>query len=260
MRARDYQGSPSDEFMGDGWKGHTWSDWEPLAPYVGTSAESGGRTKRLPETGPCLYRIRRGPTSNGRQSKDLLYIGETGSSLRSRWNSRLTGLRRAGGIQRTYTRSKAGPEAKAPKPTEWERSLARYRAAQISWTTNLPNGQDKRYRKGLEADLISSYRSARGQNPLLQFGLGAPDQDEVIEEVERVLASEAPDSQRAAALELTRSDAPMHSSQRSVRKPGKNTSSSRRALGSKREVQEEGPRRREAKSGAGNKGKRRLAP
>jgi hypothetical protein len=123
-----------------------WSDWHDLATAV-VPLQSPVPT----EAGLSRVRLRDSP--------GLLYIGQTGRSLRGRFRQLRTSMRRAAG----------GLDARAPHVAgrcvrEHER---RGGMIEVSWVATAD--LDKRERLGRECDLIAAYRRATGENPPCQF-------------------------------------------------------------------------------------------
>jgi hypothetical protein len=129
------------------WENHVWSEWSPLDVAIAP------RAAKAPDI-PGLYRLR----CSGQ--KRLIYIGETGDSLRKR----LRQLRKA--TEYVALGKPPGP------PHVAGGCLLKHESAgfvvEVSWTER--PSLDPRDRMGIECELIASYRKATGRNPTCQFG------------------------------------------------------------------------------------------
>lgn len=129
------------------WENHAWSEWSPLDTVITP------RKAKAPDTAG-LYRLR----CKGRTG--LIYIGETGASLRKRFRQ----LRKA---------TQNAADGKPPSPPHIAGScvLEHERAGlvvEVSWSET--KDLRPRDRKGIECELIGSYRKRMGTNPACQFG------------------------------------------------------------------------------------------
>jgi len=135
------------------WEGHAWSDWHQLDEAVLASAA-------IAPDEAGIYRIR------CRGEEGLVYVGETGKSIRGRFRQ----LRKA--TEYVAAGKRPGPPHVAGGCVlEHER---RGSVVEVSWFTT--RGVDGRDRKGIECELIAAYRKATGLNPTCQFG-GMPEHE-----------------------------------------------------------------------------------
>jgi hypothetical protein len=136
---------PADPRSGD-WEGHHWSEWATLD--IATAPDAA-----LAPNQPGLYRIR------CRGEPGLIYIGQTGSSLRGRFRQ----------LRKSMEYSAAGRPAEAPHIAGAcvQAHLEQGRVVAVSWVA-LP-GVGKRARLGLEVDLIAAYRRVMGESPTCEF-------------------------------------------------------------------------------------------
>jgi hypothetical protein len=138
---------PARDPQGPHWQGFGWSEWtqfihdNPLLMSAIGIGEQG------------LYRFRVAGRSG------LLYIGETGRTLKER----LDGHRRAARIAGQQPTTQHAAFAAAVRD-HW----AAGRDVEVSWAT-LPKGFPREERKGVECELIAAYRATVGRNPDFQF-------------------------------------------------------------------------------------------
>lgn len=155
-----FQPDHSADVQSVSWDGHAWSEWYTLDIAIAA------RSAQAPDT-PGLYRLR----CHGHPG--LIYIGETGDSLRGRFRQ----LRKAThyAAQGKYIAlGKAGGPPHVAGGCVWKHECAGL-AVEVSWV-EAPN-LDKRDRKGVECELIAAYRKARGDNPACQFAGDLEDED-----------------------------------------------------------------------------------
>ena len=127
------------------WENHAWSDWCLLDTAIAGQA---------PDTAG-LYRLR------CRGQDGLIYIGETGRSLKKR-------LRQLRAAMENVKRGKppGAPHVAGGCVLAHEQSGF---VIEVSWVEN-PE-LDPRNRRGVECELIAAYRKAMGgTNPTCQFG------------------------------------------------------------------------------------------
>jgi len=136
----------SDHVQSPSWEERPWSEW-----YLLDTAIAPGMAKAPNTAG--LYRLR----CRGRVG--LIYIGETGTSLRGRFRQ----LRKA--TEYAGQGKPAGPPHVAGNCV-FKRESAGL-AVEVSWveTPQL----DSRDRKGVECELIAAYRKTMRTNPACQF-------------------------------------------------------------------------------------------
>lgn len=134
------------------WGGFVWSEWHELDSAMTP------RSSSVP-TVAGLYRVR---TAG---SPGLIYIGQTGRSLRGRFGQLRTSMRRAA----------EGMDARAPHVAGACVYQHQRRGAtiEVSWVS-APD-IDKRERLGREVDLIAAYRHSEGASPSCQFA-GLPEE------------------------------------------------------------------------------------
>jgi hypothetical protein len=128
------------------WSGFAWSEWHELGIAL--------RPRQSPvPVEPGIYRIRL------RGSSRLIYIGQTGRSLRGRFGQLRASMRRA-----AEALDARAPHVAGACVFEHER---RGGTVEVSWvpTPDL----DKRERLGREVDLIAAYRRVAGESPACQF-------------------------------------------------------------------------------------------
>ncbi|HXH50528.1 MAG TPA: hypothetical protein VNM47_14385 [Terriglobia bacterium] len=142
-----YNPTDIDETQSLAWENHAWSDWYSLDVAIMP------REAKAPDS-PGLYRLR------CKGERGLIYIGETGDSLRSR----LRQLRKA-------TRYVASGREPGPPHVAGACVLDHERngfVVEVSWVEM--TNPDPRNRKGIECELIAAYRKAMGStNPTCQF-------------------------------------------------------------------------------------------
>ena len=119
-----------------------WSAWQPLA--------SASRNRDVP-TSPGLYRVR------VVESGEVIYIGQTGVSLR----------RRLGMLCTCYSDEMPYRDPHTAAPTLW--ALRHRDGAEFEASTTPVDG-DKVERLAMEAVAISSHRIEHGHSPLANFG------------------------------------------------------------------------------------------
>jgi len=128
------------------WEGHEWSDWYLLDESIRAHAA-------IAPNEEGIYRIR------CQGDEGLIYIGETGASIRGRFRQ----LRKA-------TEHAAG--GKPPGPPHVAGGCVhsheqRGEVIEVSWFAT--RGIDPRDRFGVECELITAYRKSAGRNPTCQF-------------------------------------------------------------------------------------------
>lgn len=134
------------------WEGHAWSEWYSLDAAIAP------RNARAPD-GPGLYRIR------CHSQAGLIYIGETGDSLKGRFRQ----LRKA---TEYAAQGKYSAEGKTGGPPHvaggcvWKHQCAGL-IVEVSWAEK--RDLDRRNRKGVECELVAAYRKTVGANPACQF-------------------------------------------------------------------------------------------
>lgn len=128
------------------WAGFEWSDWHEL-----TAALTPRGSPVPPEAG--LYRVR------VEGAPGLLYIGQTGLSLRGR----------LGQLRTSEKRASAGLDARAPHVAGACVHQHKQRGATIHVSWVATPDIDKRERLGRECDLIAAYRQVIGESPSCQF-------------------------------------------------------------------------------------------
>ena len=138
---------PVDQTQDPNWGGHRWSGWHQLdvaiAPRIAGAPDTAG-----------VYRIR----CKGRAG--LIYIGETGDSLRNRFRQ----LRKAT-VYVTQGKPPGPPHVAGACVLGYERAGF---TVEVSWLEK-PD-LDTRDRKGMECDLIAAYRTIMSASPPCQFG------------------------------------------------------------------------------------------
>jgi hypothetical protein len=137
---------PENDVQSRLWEKHSWSEWHRLDDFRGAAS-------------PGLYRIR----CHGQAG--LIYIGETGDSIRAR----LGQLRKAMTYaeQGRYTaQGKVGGPPHVAGGCVWKHVCAGH-VIEVSWTEEPEI--DKRERRGVECDLIAAYRKIMGASPVCQF-------------------------------------------------------------------------------------------
>jgi len=144
------------------WEGHVWSEWYPL------DSAAAARNAKAPRV-PGLYRIR----CQGQSG--LIYIGETGDSLRARFRQ----LRKA---TEYATQGKYAAQGKSGGPPHVAGGcVQKYESkgfvVEVSWA-EAPN-LHKRDRKGVECELIAAYRKTTGANPACQFAGDFEDEEAI---------------------------------------------------------------------------------
>lgn len=137
----------ADDTQSLAWENHAWSEWYPLDAAIAP------RKAKAPNI-PGLYRLR------CKGHGGLIYVGETGDSLRKR----LRQLRQA-----TREVARGGPPG-SPHVAggcvlEHERAGL---VVEVSWVEK--PSLSSRDRRGVECELIAAYRKAVGANPDCQFG------------------------------------------------------------------------------------------
>jgi hypothetical protein len=128
--------------QGARWAGKDWSEWHRI--------EDVGIIPAPQE--PGIYRLRCAST------RGLIYIGESGRTLRKRLRELRRGLRNAAAGMQRDTGHWAAPHIF---------QVVGKAVVEVSWIA-LAN-VDKRERLGIECDLIATYRRQEGSNPTCQF-------------------------------------------------------------------------------------------
>lgn len=142
----------SDSVQGQSWEGRDWSEWHSL------DEASIARRAKAPAL-PGLYRIR----CHGQRG--LIYIGETGRSLLSRFRQLQIAMNYA--RMAKYARiGRIGGPPHVAGGCVWKHKCAGFEI-DVSWTTTLL--LDARDRKGTECELIAAYRKEMRSNPSCQF-------------------------------------------------------------------------------------------
>jgi hypothetical protein len=132
------------------WEGYVWSEWHTLERAIAS------RMAQAPDI-DGLYRLRCANQAG------LIYIGETGKSLRGRFRQLYKAMEYA-------ANGKSGGPPHVAGLCVWKHTLKGH-AIEVSWveTHNL----DRRNRKGVECELIAAYRKAhqnmKNPNPVCQF-------------------------------------------------------------------------------------------
>jgi hypothetical protein len=150
------------------WDGHAWSEWYPLDDAIAS------RKAKAADT-PGLYRLR------CQAQTGLIYIGETGDSLRARFRQLRKAMEYA--AQGKYlAQGKVGGPPHVAGGCVWKHKCAGS-VIEVSWVEapNLP----KRERKGVECELIAAYRKTVGTNPACQFAGDPEDGTALISTVMR---------------------------------------------------------------------------
>ena len=130
------------EIHGSKWGGQHWSGWNSLEASIRP------RAALAPQVAG-IYRVR------CRDERDIIYIGQSGSSL----------LKRLRQLARGMTLAAAGRPESTPHFAAnciFQHS-ARGSVMEVSWTEMAQ--VEKRERFGIECDLISLYRRTEGRNP-----------------------------------------------------------------------------------------------
>ena len=123
------------------WESHVWSEWHSLSDAISP------RNAKAPD-GPGLHRIR----SQGQRG--LIYIGETGDSLRSRFRQLQKAMEYA--QQGKYAaQGKIGGPPHVAGGCIWNHKRTGI-VIKVSWMDSLD--LDTRDRKGVECELIAAYR------------------------------------------------------------------------------------------------------
>ena len=136
-----------DDTQSPTWESHAWSEWFLLDAAITP------RGAKAPDT-PGLYRLR------CKRQSGLIYIGETGDSLRTR----LRQLRKA---TEYVARGRPPGPPHVAGGCVLEHENAGF-VVEVSWVEK-PT-LDSRDRKGVECELIAAYRKTTGKNPICQFG------------------------------------------------------------------------------------------
>jgi len=148
------------DVQGNHWEGHNWSQWHTLDSGIAS------RSVKAPDV-PGLYRLR----CAGQVG--LIYIGETGSSLRGRFHQLRKAMEYAG--QGKYSRQgKVGGPPHVAGGCVLRHKLAGF-LIEVSWFDG--SGLDRREIKGIECELIAAYRKTKRQNPACQFAGDLEDDD-----------------------------------------------------------------------------------
>lgn len=134
------------EFYATDWLGVQWTDWGSLHP-------DGDHLPRF-ATDPGLYRVRHSDRSG------LVYIGETGRSLRGRVRALARG---------TYADEMPYRDPHTAAPCLWAIQQEHGDQLEVSATTPSFAG-DKQSRKAFEDALIAVYRRETGESPTANFG------------------------------------------------------------------------------------------
>jgi hypothetical protein len=140
--------------QGPRWGGRRWSEWCSLD-------EATVARVALAPVDPGIYRLRCAGEPG------LIYIGQSGSSLRGRLRQLVRGIRNVSAPNQHV------PHFAAPCVRQHiDRSLT----IEVSWIVLPPNQVDKRERFGIECDLMAAYRRSGGMSPTCQFSgeLDAP--------------------------------------------------------------------------------------
>ncbi len=137
---------PENDVQSPSWEKYAWSAWHLLDEVRCTDS-------------PGLYRLR----CNGQVG--LLYIGETGDSIRSRFGQLRKAMQYAA-EGRYAAKGKVGGPPHVAGGCVWKHVCAG-RVIEVSWIES-PD-LDKRERKGVECDLIAAYRRRMGVSPTCQF-------------------------------------------------------------------------------------------
>jgi len=138
------------KYFAQDWCGLRWTKWVRF-----DSSPQGFRL--IVPSEPGLYRVRQVG------SKNLVYIGQTGNSLRTRLNT-----------LRTYTFQDVMPfnDPHTAAPNLWAWRVENHMEYECSAT---PQNLNKQHREGLECFLLWQYRRERGQSTLCNHGWFHPD-------------------------------------------------------------------------------------
>jgi len=135
------------------WAGRTWSNWFDLGSATAPRAA-------LAPSVAGIYRLR----CAGRPG--LIYIGQSGRSLRTRLRQLRDGMAEAAAGRPHSAPHFAAPCVQAHAAKGW--------AVEVSWIEL--EEVDRRERFGIEVDLIALYRRTVNQSPTCQFaGVLEPD-------------------------------------------------------------------------------------
>ena len=136
---------PEIDVQSPSWERYAWSEWQRLDHARGANT-------------PGLYRLR------CYQQTGLIYLGETGDSLRGRFRQLRKAMEYA--KQGRYAaQGKVGGPPHVAGGCVWKHVCA-WRVIEVSWTETA--NLDKRERMGVECDLIAAYRKAMGASPACQ--------------------------------------------------------------------------------------------
>ena len=134
------------------WEEHEWSQWYGLDSAIAL------RDAKAPEV-PGLYRIR---CAN---QEGLIYIGETGKSIRGRFRQLQKAMEYA--EQGKYARlGKIGGPPHVAGGCVWNHKRAGF-DIEVSWLDG--SAFDRREIKGIECELIAAHRKSEHRSPACQF-------------------------------------------------------------------------------------------
>lgn len=140
------------DVQGIRWEGHLWSQWYTLGDAIASYAA------KAPDS-PGLYRIQCADQTG------LIYIGQTGKSLRGRFRQLRKAMEYAS--QGKYSnQGRVGGPPHVAGGCVLKHALAGS-PVEISWATC--SGLDKREIMGIECELIAAFRKTQKRNPACQF-------------------------------------------------------------------------------------------
>lgn len=160
-RGQAFAHIPGHDPKGRHWQGYDWSEWYRLRDVAEGMDDFGDDPSPINVAG--LYRL------SLRGQKGLLYIGQTGRSLRRRLRGHLQSAEFAVGLRHRLSTRQVRPMYR-----ELGKMLLSGRGVLVSWT---PLRISKGDRLGIEAELIAAYRAIMGKNPQLQFLSISEDED-----------------------------------------------------------------------------------
>jgi hypothetical protein len=143
-----------DHIVATDWLGLSWSDWLPL------DRQQGALSSLPTEAG--LYRVRHPAYDR------LVYIGQTGRSLRGRVGSLARGA---------YAEEMPYRDPHTAAPTLWAIREQHGLELEFSWVEP-PSADDKQTRMSIEAALIAVHRRDTNQSPVANFGRMIPGYDQ----------------------------------------------------------------------------------
>jgi hypothetical protein len=134
------------------WEGQIWSAWHTLENAIEP------RNAKAPDA-PGLYRIRCANRDG------LIYIGETGDSLRGRFRQLKKAMEYAE-RGKYVEQGKIGGPPHVAGGCVWNHKQARH-VIEVSWID--ATGIEEREIRGIECELIAAYRKTKHASPVCQF-------------------------------------------------------------------------------------------